>query len=43
MEHERLSILRDKLATAHQELERRRVVVEVLESQVEYLTKEKEK
>jgi len=40
LEHERLSILRDKLATAHKELERRRVVVEVLESQVEYLTKE---
>lgn len=44
LEHERLSILRDKLATAHKELERRRVVVEVLETQVEYLTKkEKQK
>ena len=42
-EHERLSILRDKLSTAHKELERRRTVVEVLDNQIEYLLQESER
>lgn len=40
-EHERLSILRDKLIEAHKEMELAQEKVEVLENKVEYLKSQK--